>query len=144
MNNTKYQDEKDLPIILGIDEVATVLGISREFARQIMFNDNFPSLCCGEETIVKRDAFIHWLDGTDDLMSSEVKSTKKLSPYKTTEVLPVTMDCEDIARALNISKPTAYRLMRTRDFPTLQIGRRKLVNREKFFEWLENQELPLF
>ena len=69
---------------------------------------------------------------------------EKIIPIKSIDELPLTLDAEDVASALNVSKPTAYRLMRTRDFPTLQIGRRKLVNREKFFEWLSQQELPLY
>lgn len=144
MNNTKYQNGKDLPITLGIEDVAAALGISREFARQIMFNEDFPSLRCGDEAIVKRDSFMHWLEDSVSPTSLSSEPSKKLPPYKNISEFPMTMDSEDIARALNVSKPTAYRLMRTRDFPTLQIGRRKLVNREKFFEWLENQELPLF
>ena len=144
MNNTRYQNENDLPITLNIDDVAKALGISRELSQQIMFSDNFPSLRFGDEALIKRDSFLRWLEKEDANVSKPRNSTKKLTPYKSAEEFPMTMDCEDIARALNISKSTVYRLTRTRDFPTLQIGRKKLVNREKFFEWLENQELPLF
>ncbi len=34
------------------------------------------------------------------------------------------------------SRTAAYRLMNREDFPVIQIGRRKYVNRDGFFEWL--------
>lgn len=67
----------------------------------------------------------------------------KIQPLKSLHDLPVTMTAKDVASVLNISLTMAYRIMRIKDFPTLCIGDRKLVNRERFLAWLENQDLPL-
>ncbi|MBQ3380854.1 MAG: hypothetical protein IJG58_03695 [Oscillospiraceae bacterium] len=39
-----------------------------------------------------------------------------------------------------MSRANAYRLMRSADFPTLQIGHRMLVRRERLLEWIKEQE----
>lgn len=50
-----------------------------------------------------------------------------------------TYNAAEIATALGISKSKAYDLLHREDFPTLRIGRRLLVVRTKFENWLEEQ-----
>jgi excisionase family DNA binding protein len=50
-----------------------------------------------------------------------------------------TMTVEDVARALGISRNTAYAAARRGDFPTVRIGSRVLVPREAFERWLEGR-----
>jgi len=38
---------------------------------------------------------------------------------------------------MNISRAGAYQLMHREDFPTITIGKRMVVPRDKFLEWLE-------
>ena len=38
---------------------------------------------------------------------------------------------------MNISRAMAYQLMHREDFPTIVIGKRMVVPRDKFLEWLE-------
>ena len=38
-----------------------------------------------------------------------------------------------------ISQGTVYSLMKQPDFPLIQFGKRMLVSRERFFEWLESR-----
>ena len=52
------------------------------------------------------------------------------------ETMPDVLDAKQLARALQISKAGAYNLLSSPDFPTLRIGGRKLVMKNKLVEWL--------
>ncbi len=52
--------------------------------------------------------------------------------------LPLTLSAEDISKVLGISKSACYNIFRREDFPAIIIGKRKLVSRDKFLEWLNN------
>jgi len=52
--------------------------------------------------------------------------------------MPDVMDAKQIAEALQISKAGAYNLLNSPDFPTLQIGGRKLVMKNDLLEWLKS------
>jgi len=51
--------------------------------------------------------------------------------------MPQTMTVEEVARALQVSRSTAYDLVRSEGFPKIRIGRRLLVPRKAFRDWLE-------
>ena len=59
--------------------------------------------------------------------------------YHSLEELPLMMNMADVAAVLGISKAGAYKLAHSIDFPAFQIGRRIVVSREKFLEWLDRQ-----
>ena len=59
--------------------------------------------------------------------------------YYSLEELPLMMNMADVAAALGISRAGAYKLAHSVDFPAFQIGRRIVVSRERFLEWLERQ-----
>ena len=59
--------------------------------------------------------------------------------YKTLEDLPISLNANDIAAVLCISRTSAYTLMHTRDFPSLNVGKRMIVLKEKFIEWMNSQ-----
>lgn len=59
-----------------------------------------------------------------------------MSIYKNFEDLPLMLDAEDIKAVMNISRAGAYQLMHKEDFPTVAVGKRLLVPREKFISWL--------
>ena len=46
------------------------------------------------------------------------------------ETLPDVLDAKLLASALSISKAGAYQLLNRPDFPTLQVGGRKLVTKQ--------------
>ena len=48
------------------------------------------------------------------------------------------MSAQELARQMGISLPKAYELVKEPGFPTIRIGKRMLVSREMFLEWLEN------
>ena len=54
------------------------------------------------------------------------------------ENLPDVLDAKLLAQALCISKSGAYALMSQPDFPTLQIGGRKLVTKPDLIEWMKS------
>ena len=60
--------------------------------------------------------------------------------YKSFDQLPVTIQAEDIAAVLGISRAGAYTLMRSKGFPTIYVGKRRMiVLRDKFIAWLDEQ-----
>ena len=52
--------------------------------------------------------------------------------------LPDILDATQIASALRISRAGAYNLLSSVDFPTLHIGRRKLVMKNDLIIWLKS------
>lgn len=54
------------------------------------------------------------------------------------ENLPIIMSVHDL-QAIGFSRSMSYELLNRKDFPTIIIGGRKFVNRDRFFEWLDNQ-----
>ena len=54
------------------------------------------------------------------------------------EQLPDILDAKHLASALRISRADAYNLLSSKDFPTLRIGRRKLVMKDDLIEWLRS------
>lgn len=56
--------------------------------------------------------------------------------YKSYDDLPLMLSVHDVAEVLGISKSGAYVLAKEKDFPTLKIGARVVVPREKFIEWI--------
>lgn len=52
--------------------------------------------------------------------------------------LPDILDAPQIASVLRISRAGAYNLLSSEDFPTLHIGRRKLVMKNDLIQWLKN------
>lgn len=58
--------------------------------------------------------------------------------FKTNEELPATLSATDISKYLGISKANSYQLMNRSDFPTLKLGKRKLVPKDKFLIWVNN------
>ena len=53
------------------------------------------------------------------------------------ENLPAVLNANQLATALGISRAGAYQLLNTATFPTLRIGKRRLVQRDKLVEWIE-------
>ena len=47
------------------------------------------------------------------------------------------LNAEIVARALGVSPSSGYELMHEKNFPTLRIGSRMVVPKEKFIQWVE-------
>ena len=59
--------------------------------------------------------------------------------YTSYNQLPLSLNANDIAAVLGISRANAYSLMRAKGFPTIFIGKRMIVPRDKFIEWMDLQ-----
>ncbi|HDR4532632.1 MULTISPECIES: helix-turn-helix transcriptional regulator [Bacillus cereus group] len=55
--------------------------------------------------------------------------------------LPFALKAEDIQEFLNISRSSAYALMKREDFPLIVIGKSKRVKAEDFLNWVEAQKV---
>lgn len=53
------------------------------------------------------------------------------------ENLPAVLNANQLAAALGISRAGAYQLLNTRTFPTLRIGKRLIVPKDKLIDWIE-------
>ncbi|MGG4267393.1 helix-turn-helix domain-containing protein [Peribacillus simplex] len=53
---------------------------------------------------------------------------------------PMVLTAEELSQILGISKRVAYEIMDEKGFPLIRIRRSKYVNREDFFNWLENKK----
>ena len=62
--------------------------------------------------------------------------------YQNYSNLPLTLDAHDLQCILRISRAGVYRLMHDPHFPTIQVGSRLLVPRDKFIGWIESKTAP--
>ena len=60
----------------------------------------------------------------------------KISTYHSYDDLPLFLNAAMVAQVLGIAPSSAYELMHEKDFPTLRVGSRMVVSKEKFIEWV--------
>ena len=63
----------------------------------------------------------------------------KESSYKDFKELPLFLNAGMVADLLGVSQSTAYELMHEKDFPTLRVGSRMVVPRDRFLEWMNGE-----
>ncbi len=63
----------------------------------------------------------------------------KTSVYKSYDELPLMLNAEVVKNVLGISISSAYELMREKDFPSIKIGNRIVVPKDKFCEWIDKK-----
>ncbi len=61
----------------------------------------------------------------------------KKSEYKSYDDLPLFLNAELVAKVLGVSPSSGYELMHEEEFPTLRVGSRMVVPKEKFVAWVE-------
>ncbi len=61
----------------------------------------------------------------------------KESKYNSYDDLPLFLNAELVAKVLGVSLSNGYELMHEVGFPTLRIGSRMVVPKEKFIQWVE-------
>ena len=60
----------------------------------------------------------------------------KKSNIKTFEDLPYFINVQELADILGIAISSCYELMHEKDFPTIRIGKRLVVPKDKFLIWV--------
>ena len=63
----------------------------------------------------------------------------KNSVYKTYDELPLMLSVPQVADVLGIGRTNAYELVKEKDFPSLNIGSRIVVPKDKFIAWIEEK-----
>ena len=63
----------------------------------------------------------------------------KKSRYKSFEEFPLMLTVQDVADVLGIGLAHAYEVAHRKDFPTITLGSRIIVPRDRFMEWIDRQ-----
>lgn len=63
----------------------------------------------------------------------------KQAVYKSYDELPLMLSVPEVTAALGISRAGAYELVRSEGFPSLKIGSRIVVPKERFIGWIDTQ-----
>ena len=61
----------------------------------------------------------------------------KESIYKSYDELPLFLNADTVAKVLGVSPSSGYELMHEKEFPSLKIGSRIVVPKERFIRWVE-------
>ena len=59
--------------------------------------------------------------------------------YYSDEQLPCMLNAKDVEGYMRISRAEVYEQMRSEGFPLIRIGKRMIVPRDRFLEWVDNQ-----
>lgn len=63
----------------------------------------------------------------------------KEEKFRSYDKLPLTLTVPEVGKALGISRAKAYDLARSEGFPSMRIGTRILVLRDKLIRWIDEQ-----
>jgi excisionase family DNA binding protein len=61
------------------------------------------------------------------------------SKFKNYEDLPLTLTAPEVGEVLGISRAAAYELVRSKGFPSMRIGTRILVPKDRLIAWINEQ-----
>ncbi len=68
-----------------------------------------------------------------------LRHTKRKETVCSYDQLPVALNADQVAAVLGISRAGAYNLMRSEGFPTLRVGNRMIVPKDKLIAWINAQ-----
>ena len=63
----------------------------------------------------------------------------RTTKFKNYDDLPLTLTAPEVSEVLGISRAAAYELVRSKSFPSMRIGTRILVPKDKFIAWINEQ-----
>ena len=63
----------------------------------------------------------------------------KAEKFRSHDALPLTLTVPEVGEALGISRAKAYDLVRSEGFPSMRIGTRILVPRDKLIRWIDKE-----
>ena len=79
----------------------------------------------------------HRLDAVIKADNTHKGGNKMEYVYKSAEDLPPFLNALQISAFLGISKTNIYALMNSAGFPTVRVGKRMIVEKEKLLKWLD-------
>lgn len=59
--------------------------------------------------------------------------------YTNEKDLPLCLKVSDVAAAMGVGSVTAYQLVKSEGFPRITIGKRIVIPKDAFLNWLHNQ-----
>ena len=62
MKQNVYKSYDELPLMLSVPEVASVLGISRAGAYELVRSSGCPSMKIGSRIVIPKDKLLGWID----------------------------------------------------------------------------------
>ena len=68
-----------------------------------------------------------------------IPRSKKPEPITDPAQLPMALNAAQVAATLGISRAGAYNLMRSEGFPTLFIGKRMVVPKDRLLAWMNDK-----
>ena len=74
-----------------------------------------------------------------DKRTDYIPQPKHSKPITDPSQLPMALNAKQVAAVLGISRAGAYNLMRSEGFPTLFIGKRMVVPKDRLLSWMNAQ-----
>ena len=74
-----------------------------------------------------------------DKRTDLIPRPKRAQPVTDPAQLPMALNANQVAAVLGISRAGAYNLMRSEGFPTLFIGKRMVVPKDRLMDWMNKQ-----
>ena len=74
-----------------------------------------------------------------DKRTDYIPQPKRAKPVTDLSQLPMALNANQVAAVLGISRAGAYNLMRSEGFPTLFIGKRMVVPKDRLMDWMNTQ-----
>ena len=78
--------------------------------------------------------------GGDNMQKIKVlqksKGNSKITRFTSFEDLPVMLNVKDIINILGLSTAKTYTLIKTEEFPKMKLGKRLIVPKDRFIEWI--------
>lgn len=74
-----------------------------------------------------------------DKRTDYIPQPKRAKPVTDPSQLPMALNAKEVAAVLGISRAGAYNLMRSEGFPTLFIGKRMVVPKDRLMDWMNTQ-----
>ncbi len=62
MAKNTYKSYDELPLMLSVMDIATLFGISRSHAYDLVHEEGFPVMEIGSRIIVTKDALMKWIE----------------------------------------------------------------------------------
>ncbi len=69
-----------------------------------------------------------------------MKTLQSADRYSNYDDIPLFLDANELVKVLGLSRSNVYEMLRSDSFPSIIIGNRKLVRKEKLFAWLDAHE----